>query len=145
MEFDFIKFVKQLIKNQIYTFPLFTRLFCSVLFIFMLSGNHGFPQEIVYQIVLHNNPEGTEKFHDPRLKNISDSALLVREIKSEINVLRGEGYLLANLDAIKKTNDAMIFDVHIGRRYDLASLTFNGLPEEIEKKLKNKPKKYIFC
>ncbi len=109
----------------------------------MLSGNHGFPQEIVYQIILHNNPDGKEKFQDPGLNNINDSSLLVREIQAEINILRGEGYLLANLDAVQTTDESMIFDVHIGRRYNLASLTFNGLPEEIENRLKNKPKKYL--
>lgn len=129
------------IQNQIYIFPLFTRIFFLLLLPILFSGKQGFSQDVVYRINISHNPQNNVLELNPG--NRSDSSMVVRLIQSEINELRANGYLLANLDSIKVSGDTLVFDVYMGNKYNVASLSINNLPSEIENRLKNKPKKYL--
>ena len=141
METDLLN-LQNTFQNQIYIFPLFTRIFCLLLLLILFSGNQGISQVFTYRVNVYNNPDNNELL-STEIQQGNDSSMVVRLIQSEINTLRGNGYLLANLDSIKFSGDLLIFEVYVGSKYNLASLTIKNLPDEIENRLKNKPKKYL--
>ncbi len=141
METDLLN-LQNTFQNQIYIFPLFTRIFCLLLLLILFSGNQGISQDFAYRVNVYNNPDNNELL-STEIQQGNDSSMVVRLIQSEINTLRGNGYLLANLDSIKFSGDLLIFEVYVGSKYNLASLTIKNLPDEIEDRLKNKPKKYL--
>ncbi len=73
----------------------------------------------------------------------SDSTEVHDYLYRTISNLRKEGYLLSNVDSLYGTYPNLHAVLHIGGRYELTSLQFSDIPEEIHNKLQNKPKKYL--
>ena len=90
-----------------------------------------------------NDPDKTVDLLEFETLEFLDSADVRDYLFNTINTLRKEGYLLSNVDSLYGKFPDLHAVLHIGGKYELTSLKFLNIPEEIQNKLRNKPKKYL--
>ncbi len=75
-----------------------------------------------------------------QIETPADSGSLIRVVHKAVIQLRGDGYLLANVEAIEYYPEGLLtIQIFVGPSYEWARLSLDGLPEELRNRLKNKP------
>lgn len=78
-----------------------------------------------------------------QIETPADSGSLIRTVHKAVNQLRGEGYLLANVDAIEYYAEGKLdIQIFVGPSYEWVLLSLAGLPEDLSNRLKNKPARF---
>jgi len=113
---------------------------CSMRFLFTIFVLFGFYAQAQVAIEIRNDPRGISK----ELKSdFTDSLELRNYFNSKINVWRANGFLLANVDSLYGNFPDVVVKIYVGDLYELSTLRFSNIPDEIQNKLKNKPRKYL--
>jgi len=124
-----------------FTFPSLSLYGISMAFIFCLVLRSG---ALIAQVdvTIRDDPQGVAKDLGFS-QEFADSLEARNYIFNTVSQLRSNGFLLANVDSLYGAYPKLRVVLHVGRKYELTSLKFSNIPEGIQNRLKNKPKKYL--